>query len=495
MTEHAALRAALADFVPIVLDATGTPGIALAVATRDGAVLTEGYGLADIARRRPMTAATPSRLGSMSKLYVACAVLQLVDDDRLDLYAPIERYLKYRVTNPLGSTPVTPYHLLTHTSGLRTDTYAVSFQEPVPLGEYLDATYRADRGHEYGGVGRLWTARVAERYQYSNLGMATLADAVANIAGVPWHRYAAEHLFAPLGMNDAAFPPDAPRTAPSTGYARYGSLHIPSPVLHSQVHPATGLVGTVRDHAAWLSMILADGLSPSGARVLSSASVRAMLAPHAAVARPDVSDRPTVGLGIETNRRGSLTGYYGHGGAYPLGWWGDSRAYPRLGHGGVVIVAAENHWDITRFVNPNARTGMGIVADYVADWFAGRRTVPSTPTDSAPERASHAAGLLFYERLAALLGAGHLPDAVMDAARGGLTGPQVDAAAFGAGMNVLRDTNLSPPEIRAACAALGLPQLAVEALRAGASRAEWPVPMSYHADRREESRSDGSAHE
>lgn len=481
------LSDALAGFVPTLLEATGSPGLTLAVADRYGPILTEAYGVADLDSRLPMTPATPMRLGSMSKLYVSCAVLQLVDDGKLDLHTPIENYVDYPVRNPLGPAPVTPYHMLTHTSGLRTDILDACFTEPGPFDAHLERVYGVGDGYEYGGVGRLWTARVAERYQYSNVGMATLANAVTRVSGMAWHRYVRERIFRPLGVTEAVFPPDPPTVQPARGYARFGTLYVPSPTLYSRTYPASGLLSSARSHAALLSMLLSEGVATSGERVMSASSVRAMVSPHTTGRFPGEPHRLTVGLGIEMHWYGRRNGYIGHAGAFPFGWWGESRAYPQLGHGGVVVVASQNDWDITRFVNPVDRLSVGIVADYVADWYQGNRPKSHGLSGDRAARSSYAAGLLIYERIAGLLGTGHLSDSAISEMVDGLRGDDKDVVAFQAGIGALRETNLSPHDLKDAFTHVGLPHLGAEALRAGGSRAVWPAPMRYFADRHEES--------
>jgi serine beta-lactamase-like protein LACTB, mitochondrial len=92
------------------------PGLSVAVA-RDGAVVwSEGFGLADVEQGVPVTTLTRFRLGSVSKVLTAAGVARLVEDGKLDLDAPIQRYVP---DFPAKPWPITTRQLTSHTSGIR----------------------------------------------------------------------------------------------------------------------------------------------------------------------------------------------------------------------------------------------------------------------------------------------------------------------------------------------------------------------------------------
>jgi len=125
------LETSLDELVPEVLRRTGTPGLSAAI-WAGGEQLTQAWGVADVATRRPMEPASVFPVGSMSKLYTAVAVLQLVERGAIGLHDPVES-LGVACRNPLGARPVTVYDLLTFRSGLATDTPASSAEAPPPL--------------------------------------------------------------------------------------------------------------------------------------------------------------------------------------------------------------------------------------------------------------------------------------------------------------------------------------------------------------------------
>ena len=83
---------------------------------KDGVVLQEGYGLADVALQRPMDRHTPMRIGSVTKLITALAVMQLADEGRVALDEDVNRYLDFSVPSSSGRAPVTLRRLLSHQS-------------------------------------------------------------------------------------------------------------------------------------------------------------------------------------------------------------------------------------------------------------------------------------------------------------------------------------------------------------------------------------------
>src|SRR5882672_2940415 len=106
---------------PLMTEWIGThkgPGAAVVVVTRDTQVFAKGYGLADIAAKNPFTADTTLvRPGSISKLFTAIAVMQLVEAGKLDLDRDVNGYLDFPIPTPEGGVPVTLRRLLTHRAG------------------------------------------------------------------------------------------------------------------------------------------------------------------------------------------------------------------------------------------------------------------------------------------------------------------------------------------------------------------------------------------
>src|SRR5436190_7388969 len=102
-----------------ILKDNNVPGMAAVIADRDGIVWTAGIGLADVAARTPATPDTLFRVASISKTFVALAVLKLTEEGRLDLDAPVKNLVpEVAFTNRWeANDPVRVVHLLEHTTG------------------------------------------------------------------------------------------------------------------------------------------------------------------------------------------------------------------------------------------------------------------------------------------------------------------------------------------------------------------------------------------
>jgi CubicO group peptidase (beta-lactamase class C family) len=176
-------------------------GLALGV-VRDGSLeFLATHGLADIATRRPVTEDTVFRIASITKIFTAIAVMQLVERGLVDLDAPANDYLHaYQlVPRDPGWRPATVRHLLTHTAGIDEEVprwaalkrdfgVSVEMGRPVPtLAEYY-------RGRLVLG------AEAGTRFRYSDHGPATAGQIVEDVSGQPLDRYLREHVFTPLGM-------------------------------------------------------------------------------------------------------------------------------------------------------------------------------------------------------------------------------------------------------------------------------------------------------
>lgn len=171
---------------------------------RDGQVVfTKGYGYADLDKRVPVDPErTIFRIGSVSKLFVWTAVMQLVEQGKLDLSADVNTYLTRATEHPgirIPDTypePITLAHLLTHTSGFeKQDWYSIfpSKDGWIPLEEYL-ATHMPERVYP---PGQFWV--------YSNYGTSLAAYIVERVSGMPFEEYVERFIYEPLEMNHSTF--------------------------------------------------------------------------------------------------------------------------------------------------------------------------------------------------------------------------------------------------------------------------------------------------
>jgi CubicO group peptidase (beta-lactamase class C family) len=168
------------------------PGLAVSV-VKDGQMLfSKGYGQAG--QGRPVTPQTQFYLGSVSKSFTALAVMQLVEQGKLELDAPVQRYLSwFQVADAAASSQITVRHLLNHTSGLNESADPGVTRFSPTLVEQVRQMRRA----------RL-TAPVGRQYQYDSQNYRVLSLLVETASGQPFDEYLNENIFSRLGMDHSA---------------------------------------------------------------------------------------------------------------------------------------------------------------------------------------------------------------------------------------------------------------------------------------------------
>lgn len=401
------------DLAVRALALTGAAGVSVAVARRDDDIVGFAAGAADLATGAPMQADSVVNAGSMSKMYTAVAVLQLVEQGIVHLHGAVREYLpELPIVNPLGKRDVTVHDLLTFQSGLSRDTLDCTFEEPPPLPEYLDRRLRSPATTDYGGRLPTWSHQVSAAFEYSNLGYAVLGHLVESLNEdkASFSDYVRQRIFTPLQMTSSRFPPaHTPAHVPpqllsrtTTGYTRFGTLYLPTPCIHAAAWPAASLITTALDHARLLLALL-NGGSLSTGRILSPESVEAMLHPEVPLGFPAADDQSEwwYGLGSSVRRQRSGTAFFGHTGGYPWGWWNESRAYPAQEF--AVVVCTNTLSPLSWF-----RQDLDTAASLVCDGVAARLT--STTTHASSNRRTTAwqrgfiAGVFLAERTRGFLG-------------------------------------------------------------------------------------------
>jgi CubicO group peptidase (beta-lactamase class C family) len=227
----------LDGLMPTALNTAQVPG-AVVVVVKDGQVLFEkGYGYSDYVGRVPVDPhSTLFRPGSTSKLFTWTAVMQLVEQGKIDLDADIDTYLDFKVPKYHGA-PVTMRQLMTHRAGFSETardllTYG---KAPPPLGAVLKR-YVPPRIFAAGqGPG------------YSNYGASLAGYIVQRVSGQPFDDYVEQHIFTPLGMRDSTFrQPLPPRLRPqmSKGYETWDK---PGPGFEIIDMPPAGSLSSTGD--------------------------------------------------------------------------------------------------------------------------------------------------------------------------------------------------------------------------------------------------------
>jgi CubicO group peptidase (beta-lactamase class C family) len=255
LTDEREVEAFLDGCVGHQLEHYDIPGATVSV-VNDGEVLfAKGYGQANVEKREPVVAdETLFRIASISKLFTATAVVQLVEEGKLDLDTDVNAYLDgVRVPDTYPGRPVTLRHLLTHTAGFEerfTGSGARNAADVETLGAYV-ATQMPARVRPPGEV----TA-------YSNYGMSLAGYIVQEVSGMPYERYVEENILAPLGMESttaAQPPPPKLRERLATGYNVEGGEPVARPLEYLDDAPAGTASTTATDMTRFMIAHLQNG--------------------------------------------------------------------------------------------------------------------------------------------------------------------------------------------------------------------------------------------
>jgi CubicO group peptidase (beta-lactamase class C family) len=281
----------------------------------------EALGFADIAGKKAMKTDALFWIASQSKAMTATAVMMLVDEGKIALDDPVEKYLpEFRGQMVVAEKdnehlllrkpghPITIREVLSHMSGLP---FKSAIEEPTLDGLPLAAAVRS-----YAAA-PLQT-EPGTHYQYSNAGINTAARILEVVSGMKYEDFMQRRLFDPLGMKDTTFWPteeQAQRIAksyrPDDAKSNLVEIRIDQLIypLSDRTHrfpmPAGGLFSTAQDTALFCRMLL-NGGELSGRRYLSEATFKELTKRQTPEPVPD-----SYGFGLAVG-----SDWFGHGGAF-----------------------------------------------------------------------------------------------------------------------------------------------------------------------------------
>lgn len=256
--DPAELEAFLDDLLAKEMDENHIPGAVISV-VKDGKVFfTKGYGYADLENKIPIDPEqTVFKIGSVGKLFTWTAVMQLVEQGKLDLDADINTSLDFHIPDTYPE-PITLKHLLTHTAGFEDlwfEVFVWHAEDLTPPGEWL-ASHIPARVRPPGSAAA-----------YSNYGADLAGYIVARASGQPYEQYLQDYIFTPLGMthSSAQWPlPEDQHTSVSLGYWDVGAGLQPVPdypqyIGQPAMLPAGAHSSSATDMARFMIAHLANG--------------------------------------------------------------------------------------------------------------------------------------------------------------------------------------------------------------------------------------------
>lgn len=319
------------------------PGLVAAIVNDQKVLWCKGYGMANIEKGIPATPFTIFMLGSLSKTVTATAIMQLYESGKFKLDEDINHFLPGSLRNPkYPDVPITFRMLLTHTSSLRRqDNLNLAknlYFKDGPLRFSLHEEFRQHflpDGKYYAGEKKFMKFKPGEHYEYSSLNLLFVAYLVERISGINFEQYCSEHIFLPLGIQNASWhvePDQSDRTAMPYDYKKgkflsYGYYDVP-------FYPSGGLRINIQDLAKFFIAFINHG-SYGDMRILKRETVEEMRR----IQYPDIASFQ------------GITWYYA-----PL----DGKQY--LGHSGMIYgVSADMYFDpakqlgVILFINTDSK--------------------------------------------------------------------------------------------------------------------------------------------
>ncbi|MFN2527069.1 MAG: serine hydrolase domain-containing protein [Actinomycetota bacterium] len=325
-------------------------------------------GATGVANRDTGISVTPDTLfqiGSITKVWTATLVMQLVDEGLIDLDQPARTYMPHlRFADEKASASITVRHLLTHTSGVDGDFFEDTGRGDDCLKRYVDACKILPQ-----------VARPGDMFSYCNAGFIVAGRLIEEVTGLTWDLAVRERLAIPLGLaKTVTLPEEAILHRVAIGHL-FDPQNLEGPLVRAPAwffprscNPAGAITSTAEDVLAFVQMHLDAGRARDGAEILSSQSVAMM-----------------------QQEQIKLEESYSLGRAWGLGWiiydWG-SRAV--LGHDGGTIgqnaflrVVPEDGFAVVLLTN--GFSGKGLYEDLFTKIFQKRGFTPPLLPDPIPD--------------------------------------------------------------------------------------------------------------
>lgn len=304
-------------------------GVTVGVVVGPTLVWTASYGFADAEAKRPASADTVYRIGSITKQFTALMLLQLAEQEKVRLTDPVENYVPEISAIPrfhAAAPPITLVQLATMTSGLAREPKGPPDHSRGPVigwtKKVLEALPQASYQYEPG-----------TQYLYSNIGYATLGLALERAASRPFTEYVQERIVGALGMTRTAFElTPAMRTHVARGYSRRdGKVDWTAAERELDGRgyrvPNGALMSTVGDLARFIAFELGEGPWIIKKETQDANFTRLHLATGTLASG--------YGVGFQATRRGTLVAL-GHGGS--TAGFRASALFDRSSRTGVIVL-------------------------------------------------------------------------------------------------------------------------------------------------------------
>ena len=267
------LEAFLDGIIEGNMDARHIAGVTVSVVKNNQLYFSKGYGLSNVEERTKVNPdASFFRIGSVSKLFVWTAVMQLAAQGKLDLDADINQYLTHFKVPATYEQPITLKHLMTHSAGFEEYVLNLFSTDSLPPPS-LESVFIDEMPTRVRPPGTFSS--------YSNHGTGMAAYIVEQISGLKWEEYVEQKIFAPLGMRQSTFRqplPNAFKTSHSEGYTYEGGTYHPQSFKTIPLAPVGVASTTANDITSFMIAQLQNGQF-GNTQILDSATAVQMHTP------------------------------------------------------------------------------------------------------------------------------------------------------------------------------------------------------------------------
>ena len=263
---------AISSAIKYEVDAKELPAFSVAIVEGKDVFWANGYGYQDAEKQVPATAETVYRVGSISKLLTDISVMKLVENDELDLDAPVQQYLPdFKPNNPFG-TPITLRMLMTHRSGLVRES---------PVGNYFDPSAPTLTETVASLNGTPIVYEPGTRTKYSNAAVAVVGAILESKTNERHAEMVRREIFEPLDMGSSSFEltSDIHQQLATAYMWTYDNRRFEAPKFLLGTGPAGNLYSTVLDLSKFTSMIFSEGSSHTG-QVIKPETLTLMTSPQ-----------------------------------------------------------------------------------------------------------------------------------------------------------------------------------------------------------------------
>ena len=354
----------LASLVTQKMEAYGVPGVAMGI-VKDGKVTVRGFGVTNLDDPQPVTPDTIFPIASISKTVTTTAIMRLVEQGKIDLNAPIQKYLPdFRVQDDDASRKVAVWHLLTHTPGWEGQLTPEDWGTQT-LAHFVETMKDLPKLAEPGEV-----------WSYNNAGFSVAGRIIEVVTGQPIDRALRSLVFEPIGLTHAFT-----RLEDVASY-RFSVAHrgpagrgsVIRPLMQSSSVTAGGVAMSLNDLMTYAQFHMGDGTGRDGQPVLTRASLEQMRTPRI---RKNATDED-MGLGWHLRKVGGvLTAAHG-------GTLGHCLLIELVPERHLALVILTNHTNGWQLVQDVERTALQLLENLKLDpaQAIGHRGINETMPDA-----------------------------------------------------------------------------------------------------------------